>query len=101
MKRRTQEEWRALFAAQAGSGQTAAAFCLERGVCPKYFSLRRRQLLGRASPRTALAGFVPVALPRLAEAPMLEVRLVTGLQLRVPAGVSAPWLAEFVRALQA
>lgn len=45
MKRRTQEEWRALFQAQTESGLTAAAFCREQGVCPKYFSLRRRQTL--------------------------------------------------------
>ena len=41
--RRSAAQWRALFAAHDGSGLTAAAFCREHALCPKYFSLRRRQ----------------------------------------------------------
>ena len=49
MKRRSQAQWRALFQAQQISGRSAAAFCREQRICPKYFSLRRRQLLDAAS----------------------------------------------------
>lgn len=100
MKRRSEEEWRALFAAQAVSGMTAVAFCREQGLCPKYFSLRRRQLLGprgSESHRGTRAAFVPVALSKLPE--MIELRLPTGVQLRVPGTVAPGWVAELVRAL--
>ena len=42
--RRSKEEWRRLFAEHESSGLTAAAFCREHSLCPKYFSLRKRQL---------------------------------------------------------
>jgi len=44
MKKRNESEWRALFAAHEESSLTAAVFCREHGLCPKYFSLRKRQL---------------------------------------------------------
>ncbi len=100
MKRRTQAEWRALFEAQASSGVKAAAFCRERGVDPKYFSLRRRQLLGtpaRVRVRTAHPAFVPVALSEASE--MIELRFPTGVQLRMPGTVPPGWVAELVRTL--
>ena len=102
MKRRTQEQWHALFQAQVTSGLTAAAFCHEQGVCPKYFSLRRRQLLGGSPPkaaRIARSVFVPVAIPR-SEALALEVQVGATLQLRLPTSVSPQWLADVLRALR-
>ena len=45
MIKRSGEQWRALFVEQAESGLSAATFCKERKLCPKYFSLRRKQLL--------------------------------------------------------
>ena len=42
--KRTREAWLALFAAHAQSGLSAAAFCREQQLCPRYFSLRRRAL---------------------------------------------------------
>jgi len=44
MVRRSGEEWRGLFAAHAASGMTERKFCEERGVCPKHFNLRKKQL---------------------------------------------------------
>lgn len=103
MKRRTQEQWHALFQAQATSGLTAAAFCQRQGVCPKYFSLRRRQLLGEILPgvaRTAVSAFVPVAVTRPTEAAALDVWLGATLRLRVPTSVSPGWLAELLQTLR-
>ena len=37
------EQWQELFAAHQASGLSQAQFCKERKLCPKYFSLRRRQ----------------------------------------------------------
>jgi hypothetical protein len=44
MKRRSIEQWRELFAQQDTSGVSAAEFCKQNDLCPKYFSLRRKQL---------------------------------------------------------
>ncbi len=45
MTKRAPEQWHALFAAQQASGLNQAQFCKQQGLCPKHFSLRRRQLL--------------------------------------------------------
>jgi hypothetical protein len=44
MKKRTVEQWQALFAEQLASGLSARQFCAQQNLCPKYFSLRQRQL---------------------------------------------------------
>ena len=102
MQRLSHDEWRALFQAQQASGQNMTVFCQAHGVCPKYFSLRRRQLMGDAvsSMTTTVSPFVPVAVPRPVEAMALEVRLGDSLQLRVPPSVSPQWLAELLHALR-
>lgn len=41
---RRREEWLALIADYEDSGQTQTAFCAERGINAKYFSLKRSQL---------------------------------------------------------
>lgn len=100
MQRRSPTQWRELFQAQQASGLSAAVFCREHQVCPKYFSLRRRQLLGDAVPATAVSAFVPVAVQRPVEAMTLEVRLSATLALRVPTSVSPQWLAALLHALR-
>lgn len=78
MKRRSSAQWCTLFQEQQGSGLNATAFCRAQGICPKYFSLRRRQLLGGDPASLAMAtepAFVPVAVQRSIEAMALEVRL--------------------------
>lgn len=44
MKKRSQDEWRKLLASHTASGMSARQFCRERQLCPKYFSLRKKQL---------------------------------------------------------
>lgn len=44
MKRRTRTQWLALFAQHDSSGLSATEFCKGNDLCPKYFSLRRKQL---------------------------------------------------------
>lgn len=102
MVRRTQAQWRELFREQEASGLDAAAFCQARGVCPKYFSLRRRQLSrGVMSDDAAtMSAFAPVAIQRSAEAMAVEVRLGTVLSLRVPMAVSPRWLVEVLHGLR-
>lgn len=103
MVRRSQTQWRELFREQEVSGRDAAAFCQARGVCPKYFSLRRRQLSRGAVSDDAtatMAAFAPVTVRRSAEVPALEVRLGATLSLRVPIAVSPRWLIEVLHGLR-
>jgi len=44
MKKRSNEQWRELFVQHDASGISAAVFCQQHNLCPKYFSLRRKQL---------------------------------------------------------
>jgi len=96
MTRRSREEWRALFDEQAASGLSAAAFCRAQGVDPRYFSVRKRQLLGR-EPKARATGFA-----RAQVIPCVErMELVAGaVRLVLPAALPATYLAELVRALQ-
>jgi hypothetical protein len=103
MARRSKAQWREIIREQAASGLNASAFCQARGVNPKYFSLRRRQLSSDVPPNDAtatLSAFAPVTVRRSVEAPALEVRLGTTLSLRVPIGVSPCWLIEVLRGLR-
>ena len=103
MVRRSQTQWRELFREQAASGLSAAAFCRRRELCPKYFSLRRRQLLSGAVAADTTArrpAFVPVAVQRSVETMAVEVRVGTTLSLRVPLAVSPRWLIEVLHGVR-
>lgn len=93
MARLTRDQWRALINEQAASGQTAMAFCAERGIDNKYFSTRKSQL---SKPLTA-RGFVAVTTK---PADSQSIQLIAGtVQLRIPTSVSPQWLADIIRAL--
>lgn len=103
MVRRSQTQWRELFREQESSDLNAAAFCRSRGVCPKYFSLRRRQLSSgtvSADTMAKASAFVPVAVQRPVDAMTVEIRLGATLSLRVPLAVSPRWLIEVLHGLQ-
>ena len=101
MIRRTQKEWQALFAEQAASGLSAHQFCAPRGLCPKYFSLRKKQLQGVSSPALAPA-FIRVQKSTVVSAAPSEVAHAvlrhgrSELELRA---VSPRWLADLLVAL--
>lgn len=102
MTRRSPTQWRALFREQEASGQNAATFCRSRGLCPTYFSLRRRQLSAGLESDTLPAtgsAFVPVAVHRPAEA-SVEIRLGTTVSLNIPVTVSPAWLVQVLHGLR-
>jgi len=49
MAKRSKSEWHTLFEEHNASGLSAAAFCRQRGVDAKYFSVRKRQLKASSS----------------------------------------------------
>ncbi len=88
--------WPTLLKAFDESGLTQAQFCQERNINPKYFSTRRRQLLGKEK-----NSFIKVKLdkPEKAENPSsLSLRLPSG-ELHFTASVSPSYIASLVRAL--
>ena len=100
MKRRTEAQWRELFAEHESSGLTAAAFCRERELCARHFSVRRKQLLAKEAD-VSTPSFIPVAIPGRGVSMMIELHWGDTVQLRVPTSVSPHWLAEFVQHLRA
>lgn len=49
MQIRSKEQWQQLFAEHAASGLSAQQFCLDKKLCAKYFSLRKKQLQWQGS----------------------------------------------------
>ena len=97
MTRRTKTEWQGLIKAHADSGKTAAAFCREQGINPKYFSLRRRQLSELAAQRAP--SFVSVTLARSGAGEKITLSDTGGAQVELPLSIEPRWLAQLLRAL--
>ena len=90
MARRNREEWQTLIAEQAQSGLTQTAFCAQRGINPKLFSLRKTQPLVKPNP------FVQARIPIVAEHVELRWQSAT---LILPATLSPQWVAGVLKAL--
>lgn len=82
MVKRTPEQWKALFAAQKTSGLNQAQFCKREGLCPKHFSLRRKQLLGADAIAPVPTTFVKVQSPIPSKDGQVSVHY-QGVELRV------------------
>lgn len=104
MIRRSHEEWEALFAKQASSGLSAAQFCTQQNLCPRYFSLRKKQLQWTA-PKT-----FPVVQPRFVRVQKIRTPTLASMEkthviLRHSRSeiemhsVSPDWLAQLLMAL--
>lgn len=96
MMKRTVEEWQILFSEQLASGLSARQFCVQRDVCPRYFSLRRRQLSA-----LSLTAFVPMRRPppvAIADA-AATVLLRHGHSTLELHAVSPQWLSQLLVAL--
>ena len=102
MIRRSKEEWRALIQAQKTSGLNQMQFCKEHELNPKYFSLRKKQLLSALELHANSTEFI-----RLDRAPGNEslssapvIIRVQGVELELPSTTaSASFLAELVQCL--
>ena len=84
MNKRTPEQWHSLFAAHQASGLSQAQFCKEQRLCPKYFSLRRRQLnaswVSTEKPKTPLIQVQP---PRSSSYTGVSLHY-QGIEIRLP-----------------
>ena len=98
MIKRSPEQWQFLFDAHTSSGLSAAAFCREHKLCPKYFSLRRKQLTQdtASSPRPDVSAFVPAKI----KVPAAQLELSWhDTHLVLPPTVSPQWVADLLKAL--
>ena len=94
MTRRTQKQWLALFDEQQNSGLNNTAFCKTNNISPTYFSLRRSQLKPKAKKVPHLPSAFVVARVQ-AHVSFIEVEY-RHTRLKLPASLSATWLAKFV-----
>lgn len=99
MPKRTVDQWRKLFDTHHQSGLSAAAFCREQNLCPKYFSLRKNQLGWREESgieAPAPAQFIKAVVssqPTTLELYWHEARLT------LPGTVEPQWLGTLLKAL--
>jgi len=91
--RRSEDEWRALFARFERAGQTIERFCAEQGLGLSTFSRWRQRLRGQDRARTKGASeplFVELSTPEVAktDAPGwdVELQLGAGVYLRLRKG---------------
>ena len=96
MIRRTSEQWLALIDQHKTSGLTQTEFAKLHGIDPNYFSLRKRQLL--AWQQDDSHGFVELTPNgiQFCQPMVLKKRVV---ELHLPAGTDAVWLATLLKAM--
>lgn len=96
MIRRTTEQWLALFDQHTVSGLTQTEFAKQQGIDPTYFSYRKRQLLAwQQDDNTGFVELTPQGM--LLSQPMLLKK--RDVELHLPPGTDALWLAALLRAL--
>ena len=98
---RSVEQWQTLFAQHEQSGLSANAFCQQQGLCPKHFSLRRRQLAAKRTETTTTATkpFVKAVPQKMAEPRSAIVLRSSVGEFHFPTTTSADWLATFCKAM--
>ena len=107
MRKRDREawaKWTALVSEQGRSGQSAAAFCRERGLCAPHFFAWKKRLRQNAANHfveVQVVGTGAAAQPPAAPGRAIEVRLGCGLRVLVEPDFDADHLRAVVTALEA
>ena len=95
MNRRTTEQWLALFDQHKTSGVTQTEFAKQHGIDPTYFSYRKRQLLAWQQDDTGFVELTPQGIS-FCQPIVLKKRDV---ELHLPPGTDALWLATLLKAM--
>jgi len=96
MIKRSRAEWQALFAKHDASELSSAEFCREHSLCPKYFSLRKRQL-GWSGDRAFVKAVASKSQPvsnSFSESDVVSLRVV---ELTVPIGALSSVFSSLLR----
>jgi hypothetical protein len=98
MVKRSIKQWRELFKQHDESGLTAAQFCRNNGLCPRYFSKRKKDLAWPATVKvkSKLVKLIPPK-PNTA-LPTLTLQL-GNVKLNVNGELSPQWLAQVMKAV--
>ncbi|KZK70913.1 transposase [Shewanella baltica] len=102
-KRRTNQEWRTLFEHYESSQLSQRLFCERNGLSLSTFYAKRQQLKRIEKPNTV--GFVKAEVVekttkyQAQSATANMILLVNDLELRIPQGTPAAYLAELIGAL--
>jgi hypothetical protein len=96
MIRRTSEQWLALIDRQKTSGLTQTEFAKQQGIDPSYFSLRKRQML--AWQQEDDSGFVELTPQGVVFCQPMVLRK-RDVELHLPAGTDAVWVATLLKAM--
>jgi hypothetical protein len=104
MIKRSREEWETLFTEQAAGGLSARQFCVERGLCDKHFSMRKKQLQGTPpsslpAPAPAFVRVQKVNSPKSPSSESARVILRYGHTEIDLHDASPEWLAQLLMAL--
>lgn len=96
--------WREVMGRHVASGLSVRAFCRQEGIGqPSFYFWRRKIRTREAEPApAAVPAFVPAVVRGVSrgEEPIL-VEWNPNLRLRLPATISATWVAEVLRAVRA
>ena len=102
-KRRSNQEWQALFQQYESSNMTQRVFCEQHGLSLSTFFAKRRQLQTEAQPATV--GFVRAEVVEKTTKYQAQIAtanmtlLVNDVELSIPQGTPATYLAELIGAL--
>ena len=102
-KRRSNQEWQALFQQYESSNMTQRAFCERHGLSLSTFFAKRRQLQTAALPTPV--GFVRAEVVEKTTKYQAQIAtanmtlLVNDVELSIPQGTPAAYLAELIGAL--
>lgn len=91
--------WEGHIQAWQASGSTQAHYCREHQLALASFGYWRRKL--KAAKPSAAKGLIPILGPAVANRPVIEIALGSGLTLRIPPEVQASQVAAWVQALRA
>ncbi len=98
-KKRTLEQWNALFELHQSSGLSAAEFCRRNNIQPKTFSARKVLWNKNAKISTFLKVETPPT--TILESPSFAIQLSIGaLQLTLPENIEPYWVGQLLKGFQ-
>lgn len=95
---RTIAQWQALFKQHDESGVTAAQFCRDNDLCPKYFAKRKKDLAWPAG-KAVKPRLVKLKKPKQNTSQQMATLQWGEVKLHINDSVSPQWLAGVIKAL--
>ncbi len=97
-KNRTHNQWQALIDEQHSSGQSAAAFCRQKRINPKYFSKRKTDHLRSSNRSKASPSFIQARPPTQTTQTDIVLKY-QDVCLHIPSSLGTLWVADLLKVL--